>query len=169
MNILLPVTKLINVCLENAYVPTSFKDSLIRSHIKKHDLDANTMKNYRPVSNLPFISKVLEKVVDVRLENHLSLNNLHEEHQFAYRRFHSTKTALLKVQNDILNSLDQNDVTILMMFDLSAAFDTNDHKILLNRLEHNFGVAGKPLELVTSYLKDRYQTVTINGKLPKPV
>jgi hypothetical protein len=59
------------------------------------------------------------------------LNNLHEEHQSAYRKFHSTETALLKVQNDILNSLDRNDVTMLVMLDLSAAFDTIDHTTLL--------------------------------------
>ena len=155
--------------MERAYVPMPFKSSLIRPHIKKHDLDTNTLKNYRPVSNLPFISKVLEKVVDAQLENHLTQNSLHEEHQSAYRKFHSTETALLKVQNDILNSLDQNDVTILLILDLSAAFDTIDHETLLNRLEHQFGVAGKPLDFVNSYLQDRYQTVTIDGKLSKPV
>ena len=99
--------------------------------IKKSGLDANVLKNYRPVSNLPYVSKILEKVVDTRLESHLSLNNLHEEPQSAYRKFHSTETALLKVQNDILNSLDRNDVTMLVMLDLSAAFDTIDHTTLL--------------------------------------
>jgi retron-type reverse transcriptase len=80
------------------------------------------------------------------LESHLSLNNLHEEHQFAYRKFHSTETALLKVQNNILNSLDRNDVTMSVMLDLSAAFDTIDQTTLLHRLQHHFGIAGKPLE-----------------------
>lgn len=127
------------------------------------------MKNYRPVSNLPYVSKILEKVVDACLESHLSLNNLHEEHQSAYRKFHSTQTALLKVQNDILNSFDRNDVTMLVMLDLSAAFDTIDHTTLLHRLQDHFGIAGKPLEWVASYLSDRYQTVTIDGKLSKPV
>jgi hypothetical protein len=91
------------------------------------------------------------------LKSHLSLNNLHEEHQSAYRKFHSTETALLKVQNDILNSLDRNDVTMLVMLDLSAAFDTIDHTTLLHRLQHHFGIAGKPLVWVTSYLSDHYQ------------
>ena len=167
---LLPsLTQILNNSLKNAYVPKSFKSSLIRPLIKKPDLDANVLKNYRPVSNLPYISKILEKVVDARLESHLSSNSLHEVHQSAYRKFHSTETALLKVQNDILNSLDQNDVTILVMLDLSAAFDTIDHTTLLYRLEHHFGIAGKPLEWVTSYLNDRFQTVTINGKLSKSV
>ena len=146
-------TKIINDSLEKAYVPKSFKSSLI----KKSGLDANVLKNYRPFSNLPYVSKILGKVVDARLESHLSLNNLHEEHQSAYKKFHSTETALLKVQNDILNSLDRNDVTMLVMLDLSAAFDTIDHTTLLHRLQHHFGIAGKPLEWVTSYLSDHYQ------------
>ena len=77
------------------------------------------LKNYRPVSNLPFVSKVLEKVVCSRIEKHLISNNLDEQHQSAYRKFHSTETALLKVQNDILQSLDKNNHTVLVMLDLS--------------------------------------------------
>lgn len=73
-----------------------------------------------PVSNLPFLSKILEKAVDVRIESNLKTNNLHEVNQSAYRKFHSPETALLKVQNDILQSLDNNNVTILVMLDLSV-------------------------------------------------
>ena len=167
---LLPtITKLINYSLEFSYVPKSFKSSLIRPLIKKSDLDANTLKNYRPVSNLPYVSKILEKIVDSRLEKHLYHNKLHDKLQSAYRKFHSTETALLKVQNDILNSLDNNDATILVMLDLSAAFDTIDHTTLLNRLEKDFGISGKPIQWIQSYLSDRYQTVTIEGELSKPV
>ena len=137
--------------------------------MKKPDLDSNELKNYRPVSNLPFVSKVLEKVVDKRLEAHLTSNNLHEKHQSAYRKFHSTETALLKVQNDILQSLDQGNVTVLVMLDLSAAFDTIDHGTLLNRLEKEFRILGKPLQWMTSYLSDRYQTVSVNGEMSTPV
>ena len=167
---LLPfLTKIINFSLETGYVPASYKSSLIRPLLKKPGLDQNMLKNYRPVSNLPFVSKVLEKVVSSRIEEHLISNNLHEQHQSAYRKFHSTETALLKVQNDILQSLDKNNVTVLVMLDLSAAFDTIDHKTLLHRLEDMFGIAGKPLEWMTSYLSGRYQTVTIDGKLSEPV
>ena len=111
-----------------------FKCARIRPLLKKPGLDHDTLKHYRPVSNLPFISKILEKVVDSRLERHLVTNSLHEVSQSAYRKFHSTETALLKVQNDILQSLDQSCVSVLILLDLSAAFDTIDHQTLLRRL-----------------------------------
>ena len=135
----------------------------------KTGLDQNELNNYRPVSNLPVISKVLEKTVDTQIEAHISSNNLHEPNQSAYRKFHSTETAFIKVQNDILQSLDQNKCTVLVLLDLSAAFDTIDHKTLLNRLEHEFGIAGSPLQWMTSYLNDRFQTVCIDGQLSDPV
>jgi hypothetical protein len=81
----------------------------------------------------------------------------------------STETALIKVQNDILQFLDQNSVTVLVLLDLSAAFDTIDHATLLHRLEHDFGVEGTPLKWMTSYLSDRYQTVCIDGQLSEAV
>ena len=124
--------------MEQGYVPKEFKHAKIRPLLKKSGLDIDTLKNNRPVSNLPFISKELEKVVDARLERHLCTNNLHEEMQSAYRQFHSTETALLKVQNDILQSLDNKCVTVLVLLDLSAAFDTIDHHTLLHRLESHF-------------------------------
>ena len=73
-------------------------------------------------------------------EDHLAINNLHEEHQSAYRKFHSTETAFLKVQNDILQFVNQDYVTVIVMLDVSAAFDTIDHNTLLQRLEHLFGI-----------------------------
>ena len=137
--------------------------------MKKSGLDPNVLKNYRPVSNLPFISKVLEKVVDKRLERHLTDNKLHEGFQSAYQKFNSTESALLKVQNDILQSLDNNCVTVLVLLDLSAAFDTIDHQTLLRRLENLFGITDKPLAWMSSYLSDRFQTVCVDGKLSSPV
>ena len=72
---------------------------------------------------------MLERVVSEQLENHLSLNNLHDVFQSAYRRHHSTETALLKVQTDILDALDKGSFVVLIMIDLSAAFDTLDHSL----------------------------------------
>ena len=78
--------------------------------------------------------------------DHLVSNNLNKEHQSAYRTFHSNETALLNVQNDILQSLDQNNVTILVMFDLSTGYDTIDHNTLRHHLEHLCGLKSKSLD-----------------------
>ena len=167
---LLPIiTDIMNASITSGYVPKSFKSALVRHLLKKPGLDPNVLKNYRPVSNLPFLSKVLEKVVDSRLERHLTENSLHADHQSVYRKFHSAETALLKVQNDILHSLDKNCVTVLVLLDLSAAFDTIDHQTLLTRLEKQYGISDKPLKWVSSYLSERFQSVSVNGEQSQPV
>ena len=89
-------------------------------------------KNYRPVSNLSFISKLVECIVCVQLVEHLKTNNLYEIFQPAYRQLHSTETALLRVQNDLLQAIDNKGGAISVLLDLSAAFDTIDHQKLLN-------------------------------------
>ena len=104
------------------------------------------MKNYRPVSNLSFLSKVFEKVVVNQLNTHINSSNTSSQYQSAYRKFQSTETALLKIHNDILASMDAGKVTALTSLDLSAALDTVDHTILLRRLDDWFGVTGKALD-----------------------
>ena len=96
------------------------------------------MKNFRPVSNLSFISKILEKVVLNQLKNHLSGNNLLEIFQSVYRQNHSTETAILSVLDGLLGSADERLVSLVALLDLSAAFDTLDHLIRLKRLETTF-------------------------------
>ena len=103
------------------------------------------MKNYRPVSNLSFLSKLLEKVVVNQLNTHINRSNTSNQYQSVYRKFHSTETAILKTHSDILASKDAGKVTALALLDLSAAFDTIDHTILLSRLDDWFGVTGKAL------------------------
>ena len=118
------ITKLVNLSMETGCVPSSFRKALVTPLLKKSTLYPEVMKNYRPVSNLPFVSKVLERVVLRRLLNHLDVTNQHEPHQSAYRPLHSTETALVRVCNDILLSLDQRKAVSLVLLDLSAAFDT---------------------------------------------
>ena len=131
--------------------------------IKKQGLDKESFKNYRPVSNLTFVSKILEKVILKQLEEHLVNNELMDVLQSAYRAKHSTETALLKVQSDILSSLDEEgSVVVLVLLDLSAAFDTIDHTFLLSRLRDMYDQA---LAWIRSYLTDRIQRVNIKGTL----
>ena len=98
------------------------------------------MKNYQPVSNLPYVSKIVEKVVAPRFYTHTALSSILEPSQSAFRKHHSTETALLRVQNNILQAIDRKKCVMLLLLDLSAAFDTIDHKILLQRLRVSGGV-----------------------------
>ena len=123
------------------------------------------MKNYRPVSNLSFLSKILEKVVASRLNSHINSSHTSNNYQSAYRKFHSTETALLKIYNDIISSMDDGRVTALTLLDLSAAFDTIDHTILLRRLGNWFGVSGKALDWFKSYLTGRSQRIKLGNCL----
>ena len=120
------------------------------------------MKNFRPVSNLSFLSKILEKVVLIQLKRHLSCNNLFEIFQSAYRQNHSTETAVLSVLG-LLGSADERLVSLVALLYLSAAFDTLDHPILLKRLETTFGVRGTVLDWFVSYLSGRFQSIIVDG------
>jgi len=157
------LTDVINRSLEAGTVPTCLKQALVRPLLKKHNLDAEALNNYRPVSNLSFISKQLERVVASRLSTHMAANNLYEVFQSAYKTNHSTETALMRVHNDILCAMDGGKVAVLVMLDLSSAFDTVDHILLLERLQRDLGVSDKALSWFRSYLEDRTQRVIIDG------
>ena len=161
---LLPViTHIVNLSLSTSAVPSEFKVALVIPLLKKILLDPEIFKNFRPVSNLTYISKLIERVVADRLNEHLDNNNLQEVFQSAYKNLHSTETALTRVQNDLLKSIDSDGGAILVLLDLSAAFDTIDHSILLARL-HDLGVRGAALEWFRSYISDRKQSVYVQGQ-----
>ena len=108
-------------------------------------MDCNILNNYRPVSNLTFISKGIEKAVTFHLNKYLINNNLNESLQSANKSGHSTETALVRVKNDIMMSINQGKPVILVLLDLSAAFDTVDHNVLFSRLKDMFGLSGKQI------------------------
>ena len=132
--------------------------------IKDQRLDHNTLKNYRPVTNLTFFGKLIEQVVLIRLEKHLTKNNLNTSEQFAYKKNHSTETLLIKLSNDLLIATDERSATVVMLLDLSAAFDTVDHDILIRILRNEIGLRGMALAWFTSFLKDRSQCIRL-GKI----
>ena len=140
-NVLPVITAMVNKSLNEMSVPTAFKQTIVRPLLKKPGLNMNNLKNYRPVSILPFVSKIIEKVVASRIEDHLDKHKLHDNRQSAYHSLHSTETALLRVHHDIATALDNNSCSILVMLDLSAAFDIIDHGILYQRLEYTFGIS----------------------------
>ena len=136
--------------------------------MRKTGLDRAILKNYRgirPVSNLTFISNVIEKVISGRLNKHLINNSMFDPLESAYRDKHSTETDLIKVQNDILSALDAGSSAILLMLDPSAAFDTIDHDILLSRLCNVYGITGNVPDWFRSYLTGRIQRVVIEDSV----
>ena len=162
------VTSIINESLKSGVVPAQLKQAIIVPILKKSGLDSNILKNFRPISNLPFLSKILEKVVLGQLQQHLSDNKLLEVNQSAYRKGHSVETAVLSVMDNLLTKTDEKFVTLISLLDLSAAFDTLDHSILLRRLEVSFGIKGIVLAWFTSYVSGRFQSVIVSGNVSNP-
>ncbi len=150
-----PLLNIINSSLSLGHVPKPFKLAVIKPLIKKPKLDPCELANYRPISNLPFMSKILEKVVSAQLCSFLLKNDIYEEFQSGFRPRHSTETALVKITNDLLLASDQGCISLLVLLDLSAAFDTIDHDILIDRLQNYTGIQGQALRWFRSYLSDR--------------
>ena len=157
------ITCIVNDSVTTGTVPDIYKLAIVRPLLKKDNLDINILNNYRPVSNLSFISKIIEKIVLIQILSHLKTNNLFEKFQSAYRQHHSTETALLKTMNDLLTFVDKNSVCILSLLDASAAFDCVNHHVLLDRLEKTYGISGSALMWMESYLTERQMKVCIRG------
>ena len=139
------------------------KAALVKPLVKKQPtMDCNILNNYRPVSNLTLLSKVREKTVVFHLNKYLINNNLKESLQSAYKSGHTTETAEGRVNNYIIMSIDQGKPIILVLLDLSAAFDIVEHNVLSFRLKDMFGLSGKVLELFRFYLVQR------SGNTPPP-
>ena len=135
---------------------------------RSHGICCETLSNYRPVSALPYVSKCLERVVVNQLTSYLSTHELLDKFQSAYCRGHSTETALVKVTNDILLELDRGKQTAMVMIDISAAFDTIDHAILLDRLSYRYGMTGSVLRWMESYLRDRSESFLLSTGSSEP-
>ena len=160
-DLLLPfITKVVNCSLQNSTLTSDMKGAIVRPSLKKPSLDYQLYKNHRPISNLMFLSKC-EKVVASQFISHLRENKLEEIFQSAYKVGHSTESALLRVHNDALRALDDGKCVMLVLLDLSAAFDTVDHGILLSRLSQCIGVQGSAYTWFESYLSSRSQFVQI--------
>ena len=161
--ILPSLTDLFNSSLASGIFPQCFKSALVTPILKKRCLDHNDWNNYRPVSNLCFIAKILEKLVLSKVSSYLNSHNLYNTCQSAYRSGHSTETALLKVVNDLFLSLSIGNISVLALPDSSSAFDTIDHPILVQRLHTDFGFTDAFLQWFSSYLTDRTLYVSLSN------
>ena len=132
---------------------------------KKQGLDSEILKNYRPVANVSFISKIIEKAIATQIHSHLINNDIVDNFQSAYKTGHSCETALLRVYNDIATTIGMGNGAKLVLLDLSAAFDTIDHDNLFCILEKYVGICGNALKLIKSYFSNRNQRVQIDNVL----
>ena len=163
IDVLAPIIqKIINILITNGMISANMKEALLRQLLKKSNLDPQQLKNFRPVSNLSFVSKLVERAVCDQLMEHVTNTGKLEDLQSAYRSRHSTESALLKVKTDLLDAMDNQKVTCLILLDLSAAFDTVSHELLLNRLKFRFGITGSALSWIEFYLTQRSQKVIID-------
>jgi hypothetical protein len=153
------IVELFNRSLEAGQFPICFKEAYITPILKKPGLDSTEVGSYRPISNLPVLSKLLERLVAGQLNNYLSSADLLPPLQSGFRPNYSTETAVLRVLSDILLAVDRGDFAALTLLDLTAAFDTVDHGILLQRLRITFGIDDVALKWFRSYLLGRTQRV----------
>lgn len=150
---------MVNLALRDG-LPATHKKSTVTPLLKKKGADPDSMGNYRPVSCLPFVAKLTEKAVSFQLMNYLEAHGMLDPRQSAYRRHHSCETAVLTVLNDSLLAMDNKEVTLLVLLDLSSAFDSVDHSILSNRLR-SCGIQGHVHHWIMNYLAKRTQCVSV--------
>src|ERR1700733_5174853 len=163
------ITKIINLSLFTGNFPLNFKHSHVTPLLKKSNLDKENVSNYRPISNLSFLSKLTERIVLARLNDYLSSNSLLNPHQSGFTKHHSTETLLVSLYNKLVSAVSHQQVSCLCLLDISAAFDTIDHTLLLHRLSSWFGLSGTALNWFQSYLSSRSFSGKASGHCSQPL
>ena len=154
------LVKLFNACMSIGSFPDVLKNASIIPLYKEGDRSDST--NYRPISLLPLLGKLFEKIIKKRFIKFLDKYNLITPHQFGFRKGYSTELAVAEIQNMLLKNLDRNKISCTIFLDLAKAFDTVDHKLLLKKLEAH-GIRGCALSLIKSYLSNRKHLVKVNN------
>ena len=158
----------INFSLAISNIPISFKSSIVTPIQKKPSFYLSIISNYHPISNLSFLSKILEKAIYLQLSNFFLSKNLLPPTQSGFRLFHSTETCFLKISNDALLASDYGKLSLLFSLNFFSAFDTVDHSLLLQHLNSSFGISGSSLSWLTSYLFNGFFTVSCNNSSSYP-
>lgn len=159
------MVEMINSSFTTGVFPNALKDATLIPIIKDKKADVNQLKNYRPISLLSYISKVLEGLAAKQLSNYIVGHNLGNLRQSAYKTGHSVETTLLALQSELLEVLDRGNVAFLVLMDLSAAFDTVNHDLLIDIMNNAYHITGKPLEWFRSYLSGRTFRVKVGDSL----
>ena len=147
------IQDIVNTSIVSGRFTKNIKQALLRPLLKKMGLDL-TLCNYRPVSNLAYISKIIEKLMCNQTTSYTANSDKIEPFQAAYKQGHLMETVMLKVKTDLLDAIDQKKVVCLALLDLSAALDTVNHDYLLNHLKYRFGVEGTALTWFIDYLTE---------------
>ena len=159
-SISLPISVIFNKIISTGIYPNALKISCVSPIYKKDD--SLNVKNYRPISCLPLLNVIVEKLLHLRFTNFLEKHNLFFKDQYGFRRNHSTSDAVMKLLDRVYESFELGEYFGSIMLDLSKAFDTVDHEVLLSKL-HNYGFRGRAHQLIKSYLTERKQFVSCNG------
>lgn len=156
------VQGIINGSFRSGMVPAALKEAVIKPLLKKTSLNPHDLNNYRPIANIPFLGKILERVVALQLQAFLEETDYLDPFQFGFRPGFGTETALVVLVDDLRQEIDEGSASLLILLDLSAAFDTIGHDILLGCLTE-LGIGGTVLQWFRSYLSGRFQKVELRG------
>ena len=157
------ISKLTNLSFSQAIFPASFKTAQVLPLLKKGNLDSTIPSNYRPISNLSTISKIIERLILFGITSHVSSSPNINPFQSAYRKHHSTETTLLRITDSLRNICATGHAAVLVSLDLSVAFDTLDHNILIDILNRHFNIFDLALSLFSSYLSQHSQFVKMDN------
>jgi hypothetical protein len=160
-----PLSHIFSLSLDQGIFPELFKTVRVVPIFKSGD--KTSCDNYRPISLFKSLSKILEKIVQISLVNHLEINKLLYKHQYGFLRARSTEQNLIQVVNMVSQALNDGDLAIGVFLDLRKAFDVCNHGILLNKLK-KYGIIDKAYDWFASYLTNRKQVVDISGHVSTP-
>ena len=156
------LTKIVNLSMSCGSVYANLKEAYITLLLKKPTLDKSDINNYRPISNLSVLFKLLERAVCTHFVSYLNVNSLMPRHQSAYRWHYSTETALAFVFSELISALDDGNLALMALLALSAASDCIDHDILLSRLNITYGIGNMVHSWISSYQSGRTQSVQVD-------
>lgn len=160
------LTHILNCCIEENYFPSNWKCAIVKPYPKV--LNPESFGDLRPVSILPAVSKIFEKIIYQQIFEYLHINNILSKFQSGFRPFHSTASALTHVLDEIVEGNDKNMVTAMALLDYSKAFDTINHEVLCAQLKY-YGFECKAINLIKSYLGNRRQLICIGNTYSSPI
>ena len=162
------LTNLCNATILEGELPESQRTAIVVPRLKGTGLDPADVKSHQPISNLSFMSKVIERVIFRQLVVYNDSNNLVPKYQSGFRKHLSTESATLRVLSDIYSAIDNGGIALLALLDVSAAFDTVDHDILMHRLAESFGIVGQAHDWISSFVTRRTYSVRFGGTTTSP-